>query len=121
MGWNEAQNESFAYTEVDQTGEIGVDFRPEHWRRHADKAGIAFISNGISRFINSIWLWAETDSCCGDGRLTYGRENILKTYYTAHLWRGVYFSSELQWITHPGYNQDRGPVIVPGLRLHLEL
>jgi carbohydrate-selective porin OprB len=57
----------------------------------------------------------------GDGRLTYGREDILETYYTAHLWRGVYISPELQWAVHPGYNQDRGPVIVPGVRLHLEL
>jgi carbohydrate-selective porin OprB len=57
----------------------------------------------------------------GDGRLTYGREGILETYYTTHLWRGVYLSPELQWAANPGYNKDRGPVIAPGLRLHLEL
>lgn len=121
LGWNEGQNESFAYTEVDQAIEIGVDFRPERWRRHADKAGLAFISNGISRFHQLYLALGGNGFLLGDGRLTYGRENILETYYTAHLWRGVYFSPELQWVTHPGYNKDRGPVIVPGLRLHLEL
>jgi hypothetical protein len=121
LGWNEGQNESFAYTEVDQAIEIGTDFRPERWRRHADKAGLAFISNGISRFHQLYLALGGNGFLLGDGHLTYGRENILETYYTAHLWRGVYFSPELQWVTHPGYNKDRGPVIVPGLRLHLEL
>ena len=40
--------------------------------------------------------------------------------YTAHLWRGVYVAPGLQHIVNPGYNRDRGPVLVPSLRLHLE-
>ena len=27
---------------------------------------------------------------------------------------------DLQLINNPGYNRDRGPVVVPGLRLHVE-
>jgi len=27
---------------------------------------------------------------------------------------------DLQHVNHPGYNKVRGPVTVPGLRLHLE-
>jgi len=27
---------------------------------------------------------------------------------------------DLQHINNPGYNRDRGPVVVPGLRLHVE-
>ena len=26
----------------------------------------------------------------GDGRLNYGRENVVQAYYMAHVWRGVY-------------------------------
>jgi high affinity Mn2+ porin len=121
LGWNEGQNESFAYTEVDQAVEVGADWRLERWRRSNDKLGIAFISNGISR-LHQLYLALGGDGfLLGDGRLTYGREDILETYYNVHLWRGVYFSPELQWAAHPGYNKDRGPVIVPGLRLHVEL
>ena len=29
-------------------------------------------------------------------------------------------SFDLQYMVNPGYNRDRGPVIVPGFRLHLE-
>jgi len=57
----------------------------------------------------------------GDEILNYGRENIVETYYTLHAWRGIYPSLGLQHINNPGYNRDRGPVIVPTLRLHLEL
>jgi high affinity Mn2+ porin len=56
----------------------------------------------------------------GDGKLTYGRENIVETYYDANIWRGVYLAALLQFVGHPGYNRDRGPAIVPGTRLHVD-
>jgi hypothetical protein len=56
----------------------------------------------------------------GDGALTYGRETIEEAFYDAHIWRGAYFSFDLQHVNNPGYNQVRGPVTVPSLRLHLE-
>src|SRR5262249_13260256 len=40
LGWNEGQNESFAYTEVDQTVAAGADLRLELWRRPTDKIGL---------------------------------------------------------------------------------
>lgn len=121
LGWNEGQNESFAYTEVDQALEFGADWRLDHWQRTNDKLGIVFISNGISRRHQLYLALGGNGFLLGDGRLTYGREDTLETYYSAHLWRGVYISPDLQWATHPGYNKDRGPVVVPGLRLHVEL
>jgi len=56
----------------------------------------------------------------GDGTLTYGHEKILEAYYAARLRRGVSASIDLQYIANPGYNRDRGPVVIPGLRLHIE-
>ncbi|MBV8890835.1 MAG: carbohydrate porin, partial [Acidobacteria bacterium] len=56
----------------------------------------------------------------GDGALNYGRENIIEAFYTAHLWRGIFLGPNLQHIDNPGYNRDRGPVWVPGGRVHLE-
>ena len=56
----------------------------------------------------------------GDGNLNYGRENILETYYTVHVWRGIYLAPGLQHIVNPGYNRDRGPVLVPSFRAHIE-
>jgi len=56
----------------------------------------------------------------GDGGLRYGRENILESYYTLHVWRGIYLAPGAQHINDPGYNRDRGPVVVPSFRAHVE-
>lgn len=119
-GWNEGQHESFAYTEVDQTVLGGADLAGELWRRKLDKLGAAFVSNGISAVHAKYLALGGRGFLLGDGALNYGRENIFETYYTAHLWRGIFLGPDLQHISHPGYNRDRGPVWVPGGRVHLD-
>jgi len=119
-GRNEGQHESFAYTEVDETAEIGIGASGKRWRRKFDRAGLVFVTNGISRDHQQYLALGGLGFLLGDGRLNYGRENIIETYYTLHMWRGIYPSFGLQHINNPGYNRDRGPVIVPTLRLHLE-
>src|SRR6202171_2356336 len=119
-GWNEGRHESFAYTEVDQTVECGAGASGRRWQRKFDRAGIVFVSNGISRDHQEYLKLGGTGFLLGDGMLSYGRENIVESYYTLHVWRGIYPSLGVQHINNPGYNRDRGPVIVPSLRLHLE-
>jgi high affinity Mn2+ porin len=119
-GWNEGQHESFAYTEVDETVELGTDLAGNGWHRAQDKAGIVFVSNGISAVHQRYLALGGLGFLLGDGALNYGRENIVESYYTAHLWRGIFGGPDIQHINHPGYNRDRGPVLVPGVRFHLE-
>jgi hypothetical protein len=120
FGWNNGKTESFAYTEVDQTVVGGLGAYGSLWHRRFDRAGLAFVSNAISRDHQNYLAAGGYGFLIGDGRLNYGRENIVETYYTAHLWRGVYVAPGLQHVVNPGYNRDRGPVLVPSLRLHLE-
>ena len=47
FGWDNGRTECFAYTEDDQTVEFGASFPGATWHRKLDKAGIAFVSNGI--------------------------------------------------------------------------
>jgi high affinity Mn2+ porin len=119
-GWDEGRHESYAYTEVDSTAEVGAGVSGRRWHRKFDRAGTAFVSNGISRDHQEYLALGGYGFLLGDGRLNYGRETIEEAYYTVHVWRGVYPSFGLQHINNPGYNRDRGPVVVPTLRLHLE-
>jgi len=119
-GWNEGQHESYAYTEVDQTVELGADLSGNSWRRKQDKVGAAFISNGVSADHQRYLELGGRGFLLGDGTLTYGRETIVESYYNAHLWHGIFGGVDLQHINNPGYNSDRGPVWVPGFRVHLE-
>jgi len=120
LGWSDGHNESFAYTEVDRTLELGGFSKGSAWRRRKDRAGVAFIANGIVASHQEYLALGGLGFLLGDGGLTYSPEKIFETFYTAHLWRGVFASMDLQHINDPGYNRDRGPVLVPGLRLHVD-
>ncbi|HUO59152.1 MAG TPA: carbohydrate porin, partial [Candidatus Acidoferrales bacterium] len=120
-GWDEGKHESFAYTEVNSTAEFGGDYAGTQWHRKLDKVGVAYVTNGISADHQAYLRNGGLGFLLGDGNLNYGRENIVEMYYTVHVWRGLFFSFDLQHINNPGYNRDRGPVTVPGLRIHLDL
>ncbi len=120
FGWNEGQHESFAYTEDDQTFILGGDYSGASWRRKLDKVGLAFVTNAIKKDHQNYLRLGGLGFLLGDGRLNYAREDILEAYYNAHAWRGLYFAIGNSFIEHPGYNQDRGPVDVESVRMHLE-
>ena len=120
FGWNEGQHESYVYTEVDQTVELGGDFAGRRWGRSDDKVGVAFISNAIKRDHQEYLKLGGLGYLIGDGKLNYAREDILEGYYTLHTWRGLSYALDAQYIAHPGYNQDRGPVLVESVRMHVD-
>jgi hypothetical protein len=119
-GWNEGHHESFAYTEANGAIELGADVRGAAWSRANDKAGVAVMINSLSDDHAAYLAAGGLGFILGDGHLTYGTERIVEAYYTARLYRGVFASFDVQGIVNPGYNRDRGPVLVPGIRLHLE-
>jgi len=120
LGWNNGKTESFAYTEIDQTVEVGLGANGRLWHRKYDRAGVAFVTSGISKDHQNYLAAGGLGFLLGDGALTYGREDVFETYYTAHVWRGIYVAPGFQRITDPGYNRVRGPVLVPSFRFHTE-
>ena len=120
LGWSDGRNESFAYTECDRTLDLGAFAAGENWHRRNDRAGVAFIANGIVKAHQQYLALGGVGFLLGDGNLTYGPEKIFEAFYTLHVWRGFFTSFDLQHINNPGYNQDRGPVTVPTLRLHVD-
>ncbi len=83
-GWNEGHNESFAYTEVNNSAQAGGDLSGALWSRSQDRLGLAVVSNGLSAPHREYLALGGLGFLLGDGTLRYGREDILKTYYTAH-------------------------------------
>jgi high affinity Mn2+ porin len=120
FGWNEGQHESYAYTEVDQTFQVGGDLSGARWGRANDKVGLVGISNAIKRDHQQYLALGGQGFLLGDGALSYAREDILESYYTAHNWRGLYSSFDVQLFAHPGYNQARGPVEIFTVRTHVD-
>jgi high affinity Mn2+ porin len=120
FGWDDGRTESYAYTEDDQTFELGADLAGNRWGRLNDKAGLVLVSNAIKSEHQRYLALGGLGFLLGDGALSYAREDILETYYTAHNWRGLFSSFDLQLIAHPGYNQARGPVEVFTVRTHVD-
>ncbi|MGA8043302.1 MAG: carbohydrate porin [Terracidiphilus sp.] len=120
FGWNEGQHESFAYTEVDQTVEAGADYAGMRWHRSLDKVGLALVSNAIKRDHQDYLRYGGLGFLLGDGKLNYGRENIVEGYYNWHAWRGLFYAVDVQHIADPGYNRDRGPAWVGSVRGHID-
>ena len=120
FGWNEGQHESFAYTEVDQTVEAGGDYTGARFHRPLDKIGLAEVSNAIKRDHQNYLRYGGLGFLLGDGNLNYGRENIVEGYYTLHAWRGLFYALDVQHVSNPGYNRDRGPAWVGSVRAHID-
>ncbi len=120
LGWNEGHHETYTYTDVDNTIVLGAAVRGIRWNRPDDKVGLALVSNGLSYNHREYLTLGGLGLLIGDGRLNYQRENLLETYYTYHVWKGIYVTPIIQFIKNPGYNHDRGPVLVVSLRLHTD-
>jgi len=120
FGWNDDHEESYAYTEVAQSAVLAADYAGTRWHRGADKIGVAFLSNAIKKDHQNYLADGGLGFILGDGRLHYGRENIVESYYTWHAWKGLFFALDVQHVDDPGYNRDRGPVWVEGVRGHID-
>ena len=81
------------------------------------------MANGISQNHREYLGFGGLGLVLGDGRLTYGPEKIMETYYNfpIPLHSGIFAALDFQYVDNPGYNRARGPVLIPGARLHVEL
>jgi len=120
-GWNDGKNETWAYTEIDQTASLGIVFNGKSWHRPFDALGIAAVVNGISADHRAYLKAGGYGFIIGDGNLNYGNEFITEIYYNAlihedHFW----LAPDYQFVLNPAYNMDRGPAHVFALRAHVE-
>ena len=119
-GWNDGTYESFIFSEMNNTISFGGDMSLDAWHRKLDRIGSAFVSNGLSQYHREYLGLGGLGFMLGDGALKYGRESVSETYYTAHVHGGLYVAALLSFVNNPGFNRDRGPVVVPGFRIHVD-
>jgi high affinity Mn2+ porin len=125
LGWNDGKTESFVFTAIDRLATGGVSVTGRRWHRHFDTVAAELTTSGISG-VHALYLaHGGDDFLIGDGHLEYGPEYVFETYYRARVFPrilpGFFTSIDLQHVANPAYNQDRGPVWIPSVRVHLEL
>jgi high affinity Mn2+ porin len=119
-GWNDGHTETFVFTEIDRTASGGVSIKGDRWGRKGDTLGIAFVANGISKDHREYLTAGGVGFIIGDGKLNYGKEEILEAYYSVAMGKGIFISPDFQFVAHPAYNCDRGPVPIYAMRFHWE-
>ncbi|MHB8482504.1 MAG: carbohydrate porin [Nitrospiria bacterium] len=120
LGWNDGATETWAFTEIDRTASLTMSLKGAAWYRPADNFGIGVVVNGLSQDHADYLAAGGYGFIIGDGRLSYAPEEILETYY---LWKPASYlgiSPDFQFVNHPAYNKDRGPVFIMGIRTHFE-
>ena len=70
---------------------VGEDLAGAKWHRPVDRIGFAVVSNAIKRDHQNYLAHGGLGFILGDGRLNYGRENLVEAYYTWHYRRGCSF------------------------------
>ncbi len=121
LGWNDGKTESFAFTAIDRLATGGVSLMGRRWHRPEDTFGAELTTSGISGVHASYLALGGYDFLIGDGRLQYGPEYIFESYYSVRLTPWLISSFDLQHVTNPAYNEQRGPVWIPSLRFRIEL
>jgi len=119
-GWNDGKDATWAFTEIDQTIQGGLSINGTRWKRPQDNAGMAAVINGISAGHRAFLKAGGYGFIIGDGRLDYGYEEVLEAYYNARLFDKAWATVDYQFVNHPAYNKDRGPVHVFAIRGHIE-
>jgi high affinity Mn2+ porin len=118
--WNDGQNEILSFTDIDRSVSAGVSIKGSHWGRANDTIGIGGAVNGLSSAHRDFLAAGGLGLLIGDGRLNYGTEKILETYYAYNIDKNFTFTADYQLIANPAYNADRGPVSIFSGRLHGE-
>lgn len=121
VGKADGDVEAYEFTDIDEALSAGLSLQGGAWRRGDDTVGVVALRNRISAARSAYLAAGGLGILIGDGRLTRpGPESIVEAYYRVGLGPNVALTADLQQVTNPGYNRDRGPALVGALRLHAQ-
>ena len=121
LGWNDGHTETFAFTEIDRTANVGLSVKGTRWHRPDDNFGIAGLVNGLSRDHRDYLAAGGLGFIIGDGQLNYKTENVIESYYRLNFYKACAVTGDFQRVWHPAYNGDRGPVSIYAVRFHVQI
>ena len=120
-GWSQGAFEAFEFTDIHKTVSLGLSVTGTRWGRPDDTGGVAVAVNDASGAAKQFFAAGGLGILVGDGQLVHsGPESIVETYYSVAVFTFAKLSLDYQFVNHPAYNRDRGPVSIFGFRAHGE-
>jgi high affinity Mn2+ porin len=121
VGKAQGNVETFEFTDIDRSVEVGGSLKGTHWYRPGDTLGVALLDDGISGEREEYLNLGGLGILVGDGKLPHpGAEEVAETYYSIGLVSWAQLTADYQYVRNPAYNRDRGPVSIWALRLHMQ-
>ncbi|AZG12204.1 high affinity Mn2+ porin [Cupriavidus metallidurans] len=120
VDWADDKTETYAFTEIGRSFSVGGILSGQRWGRPQDTLGIGVAVNMLGSAHRAYLAAGGLGAFLGDGALNYGQERVLEVFYSFQPTKRLWISPDFQYIQHPGYNRDRGPVTIYGVRLHAE-
>jgi high affinity Mn2+ porin len=117
--FDDGQNETWAFTEIDRSFAAGAVQSGSRWGREHDEAGAAVVVSGLSAAHRSYLATGNYGFLIGDGGLRYGLEVLGELYYRFALTDHVALGVNYQPVLNPAFNRDRGPVHIFTGRAHV--
>ena len=121
VSWNDGHEESWAFSEIDQSETFGASLKGTRWHRPSDILGSSVIVNHISSDHSAYLNSGGYGFMLGDSRLSYNPEFIWETYYSFEVMKQTFMSLDYSYVVNPAYNSDRGPISIYGFRFHYEI
>lgn len=118
--YSDGKTEVYSYTSTDRSISLGALAKGSRWRRKQDLLGAGFAAGWISNEHAKYLDMGGIDGFVGDGRLKKAPEHAVNIFYSFSVLSSLWVSADYQHITNPGFNADRGPVNVFGVRIHAE-
>ena len=121
---NDGHTQSDAFTDIDRSVAFGMSLKGTAWGREDDTVSLAAAVNGLSSSHRAYLAAGGLGILVGDGRLNYATEHVLEASYDIKLFQAgswiTHLAVDYQLVSNPGYNADRGPASIFGMRLHTE-
>ena len=113
--------EEVDFTDINESISAGLSLTGGRWGRPDDTVGLAGALNRISHQGKLYLAAGGLGGIIGDGQLpNAGPEQILEVYYRVPVFSFAHLTVDYQFINHPAYNRDRGPVSIFGLRARVQ-
>ena len=118
--YSDGKTEVYTYTSTDRSIALGALAQGSRWGRKRDLLGIGFAAGWISSEHAKYLNMGGIDGFVGDGRIHKRPEHVVNIFYSLSLLSNLWVTADYQHISNPGFNADRGPVNVYGMRVHAE-
>ncbi len=105
---NDGRTENISFTDIDQSFSGGLSLKGKAWDRPDDTIGLGAAMNRLSPSHRAAFAAGYYGLLIGDGRLNYGSERAVETYYALNLTKFLTLTFDYQFVANPATTATAG-------------